>query len=610
MIRSSHRTPRRARRSTLAIAALTVAAVLGAGVLGVVPAAVAAKPVGDPTDSKAASAPAPTPRGYPGSHEYGPAGSAGSEARQEAAPDGIQSLSAAVARSISGTVHLPTGAPTEWFHGVSVFAVDSDGFPAGGAAADLTGGYTITGLAPGTYTLRVISDVYVDASNNEVSPNLVDQFFTSPIDLSGADALGRDLTLQQATTITGTVSIMTGQDVGLLELYSTDGVLISRKSIQSGYQNASDATFTITGVPAGKFLLSAAILSWNGTKWTWQASAYLNAAGGGAPQTITVTGTTPTGGVTGNVGQPATVTGTMNTYGFSGNGGAVLADTSVYQKIADGSWVRQPWDWNYNAATTNGTSSINLMVGAGTFRFGFEQPFLAPYLGNGPVTAQWWQQAGSLDTATDVQLGIGQTLGGVCGSVHPASVTFTDVPADYSFLKEISWMASKGITTGYAGDCGTKSFNPWGNVGRDAMAAFLYRYAGSPAVALPATSPFIDVSPSHPFYKEIVWLSTQGITKGWSTPAGTEFRPSQPIARDAMAAFLYRFAGSPEFPPPTTSPFQDVPTDHPFYKEITWLASTGITTGWTVPGGKEYRPNSNIARDAMAAFLYRYHNLG
>ena len=47
-----------------------------------------------------------------------------------------------------------------------------------------------------------------------------------------------------------------------------------------------------------------------------------------------------------------------------------------------------------------------------------------------------------------------------------------------------------------------------------------------------------------------------------------------------------------------------------FYKEITWLASTGVTTGWDIAGGKkEFRPFANITRDAMAAFLYRYDQL-
>ena len=83
-------------------------------------------------------------------------------------------------------------------------------------------------------------------------------------------------------------------------------------------------------------------------------------------------------------------------------------------------------------------------------------------------------------------------------------------------------------------------------------------------------------------------------------------RPLQPIARDAMAAFLYRAAGSPAYAPPARSPFRDVPTTHPYYREIAWLAERKISTGWTeAEGSRTYRPLQAIARDAMAAFLHR-----
>jgi hypothetical protein len=72
-----------------------------------------------------------------------------------------------------------------------------------------------------------------------------------------------------------------------------------------------------------------------------------------------------------------------------------------------------------------------------------------------------------------------------------------------------------------------------------------------------------------------------------------------------MAAFLYRFAGSPEFTAPSVSPFRDVPTSYSFYKEITWLASQRVSTGWGVPGGAEFRQFQPVLRDQMAAFLYR-----
>lgn len=72
-----------------------------------------------------------------------------------------------------------------------------------------------------------------------------------------------------------------------------------------------------------------------------------------------------------------------------------------------------------------------------------------------------------------------------------------------------------------------------------------------------------------------------------------------------MAAFFYRFNGSPAFNPGSQR-FADVNTSNPFYKEIQWLAAKGITTGWP---DRTFRPGAPTERNAMAAFLYRYANL-
>ncbi|MEW1823036.1 S-layer homology domain-containing protein, partial [Arthrobacter sp. NPDC080031] len=84
------------------------------------------------------------------------------------------------------------------------------------------------------------------------------------------------------------------------------------------------------------------------------------------------------------------------------------------------------------------------------------------------------------------------------------------------------------------------------------------------------------------------------------------YRPLQSISRDAMAAFLYRMAGSPAYTPPAVSPFTDVSTGQQFYKEMAWMSEKGVSTGWAEAGGaRSYRPLQSISRDAMAAFLYR-----
>ena len=174
---------------------------------------------------------------------------------------------------------------------------------------------------------------------------------------------------------------------------------------------------------------------------------------------------------------------------------------------------------------------------------------------------------------------------------------FRDVPVGMQFRADIHWLGSRGISTGWPDG----TYRPLRPVTRDAMAAFIYRLAGSPAFTPPARSPFRDVTPTSQFYKEITWMRARGLSTGW--PDGT-FRPTAPIARDAMAAFLYRLAGSPRYTPRTVSPFTDITPRRMHYKEMSWLYDTGLTTGYP---DKTFRPLGATNRDAMAAFMHRYH---
>ncbi|WP_235866326.1 ExeM/NucH family extracellular endonuclease [Serinibacter arcticus] len=204
-------------------------------------------------------------------------------------------------------------------------------------------------------------------------------------------------------------------------------------------------------------------------------------------------------------------------------------------------------------------------------------------------------------------------------TVHiPVTVTagdpapFGDVPADNMFFEEIMWAFEAGITTGWTEADGSVTYRPLAKINRDAMAAFLYRLADPEGYVAPEVSPFTDVATDNLFYTEIAWLAEQKISTGWVAADGTaQFRPLEPINRDAMAAFLYRLADSPEHEAPAVSPFSDVTPGDQFYSEITWLAENGITRGWVGnDGSKQFQPLTPIARDAMAAFLFRYNELG
>ena len=172
------------------------------------------------------------------------------------------------------------------------------------------------------------------------------------------------------------------------------------------------------------------------------------------------------------------------------------------------------------------------------------------------------------------------------------NVSYNDIAGNL-FENDIIKLGEKSITTGYP-DGG---FHPLESIERGAMAAYLYRLAGSPEFEAPADSPFSDVPTTHPFYKEIAWLKATGITTGWED--GT-FRPEESINREAMAAFFYRAAGSPEVQQEAT--FTDV-SGNPFAKEISWFQFSKLSTGWP---DSTFRPHDSVKRDAMAAYVMRY----
>ncbi len=181
----------------------------------------------------------------------------------------------------------------------------------------------------------------------------------------------------------------------------------------------------------------------------------------------------------------------------------------------------------------------------------------------------------------------------------PGAALFTDVPVGAPFVADIEWLAEAGIGTGYSDG----SFRPTAAVSRQAMAAFLYRYSGATFEA-PDTASFTDVPTGSAFFREIEWMVAEGLA---TVVAEGTFRPTAAVSRQAMAAYLYRASGEPEYTPPTTPSFPDVPADAAFYKEIEWLAESGVTSGY---GDGTFRPAAAVSRQAMAAFLHRFDALG
>ena len=155
---------------------------------------------------------------------------------------------------------------------------------------------------------------------------------------------------------------------------------------------------------------------------------------------------------------------------------------------------------------------------------------------------------------------------------------YSDLSDSNPNYNEISWNSDHRIMLGFADG----TFRPNASVNRAQLATYLYRVAGRPAVNAPAVSPFSDVPVNHPAYKEIFWLSQQGIS-------GSDFRPLEAVTESTMAEFMYRAAGSPA---QAQGGYAS--------QALAWAASNGIGTGST--------SSAAITRSAMAGYLYIYAN--
>ena len=105
---------------------------------------------------------------------------------------------------------------------------------------------------------------------------------------------------------------------------------------------------------------------------------------------------------------------------------------------------------------------------------------------------------------------------------------FADVKENAYYYQPALWAAERGIVSGTA-------FHPDEPVTRAQLAAFLYRNAGSPAVA--DKSDFTDVPGDADYAKAVAWVAAKGIASGTGEHT---FSPDAVCTRGQIVTFLYR----------------------------------------------------------------------
>ena len=100
------------------------------------------------------------------------------------------------------------------------------------------------------------------------------------------------------------------------------------------------------------------------------------------------------------------------------------------------------------------------------------------------------------------------------------------------------------------------------------------------------------------------------ISRGFSVNNGTiAVRPALNLNLSSpfvQPAGLVSSDGAVDESAMTGNPFADVTDDTPYVDDILWLADQKVSEGWILPDGtREFRPNANVKRGDMAAFLFR-----
>ena len=116
----------------------------------------------------------------------------------------------------------------------------------------------------------------------------------------------------------------------------------------------------------------------------------------------------------------------------------------------------------------------------------------------------------------------------------PASLAFTDVPADADFAPAVAWCLEQGLMNG----TGETTFSPDTTLTRAMVATVLYRTAGKPAVS--GAPAFEDTEANTWYSNAVTWANQNGIVRGYGNGLfGTE----DPITQEQLDILIRRYKG-------------------------------------------------------------------
>lgn len=175
---------------------------------------------------------------------------------------------------------------------------------------------------------------------------------------------------------------------------------------------------------------------------------------------------------------------------------------------------------------------------------------------------------------------------------------FTDVPASHWAHDDITYVYENDLMNGTDGSL----FSPESTTTRAQVVTVLYRLAGQPAADW--ENPFWDVPASAWFHDAVTWAWENDITGGVSS---THFGADNPITREQLAVFLYRFAQDQGYDTSARadlSGYSDAGSVSSYATEaLSWANATGLITGTTAT---TLSPKGSATRAQVATILSRF----
>jgi hypothetical protein len=207
----------------------------------------------------------------------------------------------------------------------------------------------------------------------------------------------------------------------------------------------------------------------------------------------------------------------------------------------------------------------------------------AEYIGNVAMTYTAVTKAGKTSTGT---------INMYCDA-RTSALKFNDVNASWA-VPAVDFTSCWGLVTGSGGG----TFNPTGTMQRAMLVTILYRMAGSPSVS-GLSNPFKDVPAGTWYTNAVIWASHNGVVNGTGK---TTFSPTNPVARQDIAAILWRYEGQPSGNAYALNGYTDAGSISSYAKSaMQWAVSAGVITG----SGSRLNPQASGTRAEVCVMLYR-----